>query len=74
MTDSVSGRPPAVVLLSGGLDSATVLAIARERGFEPCALSFRYGQRHVHELTAADVRGRPVLLFSRTCRRAIRSS
>ena len=32
-----------------------MLAIARERGFEPCALSFRYGQRHVHELTAADV-------------------
>lgn len=55
MTDRVSGRPPAVVLLSGGLDSATVLAIARERGFEPCALSFRYGQRHVHELTSADV-------------------
>jgi 7-cyano-7-deazaguanine synthase len=49
-----SSRPPAVVLLSGGLDSSTVLAIARERGFEPCALSFRYGQRHVHELNAAD--------------------
>lgn len=47
-------RPPAVVLLSGGLDSSTVLAIARERGFDPCALSFRYGQRHVQELNAAD--------------------
>lgn len=54
MEQSVASRPPAVVLLSGGLDSSTVLAIARERGFEPCALSFRYGQRHVHELHAAD--------------------
>jgi 7-cyano-7-deazaguanine synthase len=54
MEESVVGRPPAVVLLSGGLDSSTVLAIARERDFEPCALSFRYGQRHVHELNAAD--------------------
>ena len=54
METSVASRPPAVVLLSGGLDSSTVLAIARERGFEPCALSFRYGQRHVHELNAAD--------------------
>jgi 7-cyano-7-deazaguanine synthase len=43
----------AVVLLSGGLDSATVLAIARHEGFEPLALSFRYGQRHVGELEAA---------------------
>ena len=43
-----------MVLLSGGLDSSTVLAIARERGFDPCALSFRYGQRHVQELNAAD--------------------
>ena len=43
----------AVVLLSGGLDSATVLAIARAEGFECYALSFRYGQRHVHELTCA---------------------
>jgi 7-cyano-7-deazaguanine synthase in queuosine biosynthesis len=54
MTKSVSGRPPAVVLLSGGLDSSTVLAIAREQGFEPYALSFRYGQRHIQELEAAE--------------------
>lgn len=46
-------RPPAVVLLSGGLDSATVLAIARDRGFACHALSFRYGQRHAVELEAA---------------------
>ncbi|WP_202806552.1 7-cyano-7-deazaguanine synthase QueC [Kribbella catacumbae] len=44
---------PAVVLLSGGLDSTTVLAIARSKGFEPYALSFRYGQRHAVELAAA---------------------
>lgn len=44
---------PAVVLLSGGLDSATALAIAKSRGFEPHALSFRYGQRHSVELEAA---------------------
>lgn len=44
---------PAVVLLSGGLDSTTVLAIALSRGFTPFALSFRYGQRHVVELAAA---------------------
>lgn len=43
----------AVVLLSGGLDSATVLAMARKRGYAPYALSFRYGQRHVHEVEAA---------------------
>lgn len=46
-------QPRAVVLLSGGLDSATVLAIAREEGFAPHALSFRYGQRHEVELEAA---------------------
>ena len=46
-------RPPAVVLLSGGLDSTTVLAIARRDGFDPHALSFRYGQRHAVELAAA---------------------
>jgi 7-cyano-7-deazaguanine synthase len=43
----------AVVLLSGGLDSTTVLAIARNEGYEPYALSFRYGQRHAVELEAA---------------------
>lgn len=44
---------PAVVLLSGGLDSTTVIAIAQSQGFRPYALSFRYGQRHVIELDAA---------------------
>jgi 7-cyano-7-deazaguanine synthase len=44
---------PAVVLLSGGLDSATALAIARERGFACHALSVDYGQRHAAELAAA---------------------
>jgi 7-cyano-7-deazaguanine synthase len=43
----------AVVLLSGGLDSATVLALARREGFTCSALSFRYGQRHAVELNAA---------------------
>lgn len=49
--DRASSR--AVVLLSGGLDSATVLAEAVHSGFECHALSFRYGQRHVAELAAA---------------------
>jgi 7-cyano-7-deazaguanine synthase len=46
-------QKPAVVLLSGGLDSATTLAIARQDGYNPYALSFRYGQRHKSELQAA---------------------
>ena len=46
-------RKPAVCLLSGGMDSAVVLAEARAAGFEPYALSFRYGQRHEFELESA---------------------
>ena len=45
---------PAVVLLSGGMDSAVVLAIAQEQGYACHALSVRYGQRHSSELDAAD--------------------
>ncbi|HRK30333.1 MAG TPA: 7-cyano-7-deazaguanine synthase QueC [Tepidisphaeraceae bacterium] len=41
------------MLLSGGLDSATVLAIAKRDGFLPHAMSFRYGQRHLHEIACA---------------------
>ncbi|MFT3878143.1 MAG: 7-cyano-7-deazaguanine synthase QueC [Gemmatales bacterium] len=46
---------PAVVLLSGGLDSATVLAIAKSEGYVCHAISFDYGQRHLVELKAAQV-------------------
>lgn len=49
----MSARQPAIVLLSGGLDSATTLHVARAEGFDPIALSFRYGQRHASELDAA---------------------
>ena len=48
-----SQKYKAVVLLSGGLDSATVLAIAKSEGYEAYALSFAYGQRHAWELECA---------------------
>ncbi len=51
-------RPAAVVLLSGGLDSATCLAIAARRGFRLHALSFDYGQRSAAEIDAAHVQAR----------------
>jgi 7-cyano-7-deazaguanine synthase len=50
---SPSTAPPAVLLLSGGLDSTTVLAVAQREGFAVHALSFRYGQRHASEIEAA---------------------
>lgn len=45
--------PPAVLLLSGGLDSTTMLAYALDRGFDVHAMTFRYGQRHASEIQAA---------------------
>ncbi|MBF0544567.1 MAG: 7-cyano-7-deazaguanine synthase QueC [Candidatus Riflebacteria bacterium] len=48
-----NNRKPSIVLLSGGLDSATTLAISLEMGFAPYTLSFDYGQRHSGELEAA---------------------
>ena len=45
----------AVILLSGGLDSATCLAIARQEGFETHTLAFRYGQRHQYELQRSEI-------------------
>lgn len=49
-----SKNKPAVILSSGGLDSTTVMAIAREQGFDLYSLSFNYGQRHAFELAAAE--------------------
>ncbi len=52
-SDSVGESLKAVILLSGGLDSATCLAIAKSQGYECFALSFDYGQKHHSELNAA---------------------
>jgi 7-cyano-7-deazaguanine synthase len=49
----MTGAGRAVVLLSGGIDSSTTLAIARDEGYETYALSFDYGQRHARELASA---------------------
>jgi len=49
----MENKPKAVVLLSGGLDSSTTLAIARQQGFETHALTFRYGQKHEIEIESA---------------------
>ncbi|MBL4835941.1 MAG: 7-cyano-7-deazaguanine synthase QueC [Kordiimonadaceae bacterium] len=54
MSENTSKTKKAVVLLSGGLDSATVVAMAQKDGYSIHALSFRYGQRHSIELEAAD--------------------
>jgi|SRR5918911_246409 7-cyano-7-deazaguanine synthase len=53
MTKESSNQRRAVVLLSGGLDSTTTLAIAKSEGYEIYALTFRYGQRHEVEIDAA---------------------
>ncbi|MBU6504198.1 MAG: 7-cyano-7-deazaguanine synthase QueC [Betaproteobacteria bacterium] len=67
---STRASRPAVILLSGGLDSTTVLALAQEAGYDAYAMSFNYGQRHVLELEraktvaqAAGVRGHTVVDF-----------
>jgi 7-cyano-7-deazaguanine synthase len=49
----MSAKPPAVLLLSGGLDSTTMLAYAVQRGYDVHAMTFRYGQRHSSEIDAA---------------------
>ncbi len=53
MPKPTTAGKPAVVLLSGGLDSATTLAIAKAQGYAAYALSFRYGQRHIVEVERA---------------------
>jgi len=52
------GEKRAVILLSGGLDSATTLAIAKDRGYSCHALTMRYGQRHAKELESANALAR----------------
>ncbi len=50
----MKSQPKAVILSSGGLDSTTVMAIAKQEGYSIYSLSFNYGQRHSHELIAAE--------------------
>jgi 7-cyano-7-deazaguanine synthase len=50
----LTAHKKAIVLVSGGLDSATALAVAKSEGYEVYAISFRYGQRHLLELNAAE--------------------
>jgi 7-cyano-7-deazaguanine synthase len=59
-TFAMSTSKPAVILLSGGLDSATCLAIALDEGYETHTVSFRYGQRHQYELGRAEKIARSV--------------
>ncbi|MCI0363136.1 MAG: 7-cyano-7-deazaguanine synthase QueC [Phycisphaerales bacterium] len=59
-------KSPAVVLLSGGLDSATLLAVAKSEAFECHALTFDYGQRHRDELEAAEAVARQIGTASHT--------
>ena len=58
---------PAIILLSGGLDSATVLAIANNQGFACHALSFEYGQRHRCEIQAAKTIAKHLGVASHVC-------
>ena len=53
-------RKKAVILYSGGLDSTTCMAIAKDEGYEPYAMSFAYGQRHRAELELAGANARPM--------------
>ena len=53
LEEDVTTPKPAIVLLSGGLDSATCVAIAKDQGFAVHSISFRYGQRHEYELERA---------------------
>jgi len=63
----------AVVLLSGGLDSATTLAVARSEGFAAYALTFNYGQRHRRETEAAEKIANSLGVIEHRCRTVVTS-